>query len=61
MNILTFDIEEWFHIKFDVDFLDDTRIDKYENRIDNNVEYILDTLENYQVYMEFQEVDYVLP
>ena len=34
MNILTFDIEEWFHIKFDTEFLEDeVSLSKYENRL----------------------------
>lgn len=53
MNILTFDIEEWFHIKFDFDFLDDSKIEKYENRIENNVDYILNTLDNYKFKATF--------
>ena len=45
MNILTFDIEEWFHIKFGLDFLEGDKFTKYENRIDNNIKFIFDILE----------------
>ena len=46
MNILTFDIEEWFHIKFDTDFLEDeVSLTKYENRLENNMEFIFEVLE----------------
>ena len=46
MNILSFDIEEWFHIKFDEDFFDQENINNFENRLDQNINYILDLLEN---------------
>ena len=46
MNILTFDIEEWFHIKFDTEFLEDeVSLSKYENRLENNMEFIFEALE----------------
>ena len=53
MNILTFDIEEWFHIKFDSDFLDENQILKYENRIDNNMQFIFDILDQYNLKATF--------
>ena len=45
MNILTFDIEEWFHL-LDYDATrDETEWDRYEVRIYENVERILNLLE----------------
>ena len=47
MNILTFDIEEWFHIKFDTDFLeDDSSLLKYERRLEANMEFIFELLDS---------------
>ena len=46
MNILTFDIEEWFHIKFDEEFFDDTYFDSFEKRLEKNMHFILDLLDN---------------
>ena len=46
MNILSFDIEEWFHIKFDEDFFDQKNINNFESRLDQNINYILDLLDN---------------
>ena len=45
MNILSFDIEEWFHIKFDEEFLEQEKIDRFENRLDQNIKYILNLLD----------------
>ena len=46
MNVLTFDIEEWFHIKFDNEFLDDSKLlDSFEKRLDRNMKIILDFLD----------------
>ena len=45
MNILSFDIEEWFHIKFDEEFLEKEKIDNFENRLDQNIKYILELLD----------------
>lgn len=42
MNILTFDIEEWFHIGF---FSDNSSWDNYQVRIDKGIDRILDTLD----------------
>ena len=43
MNILTFDIEEWFHIKFDNEFLDNTKLlNSFEKRLDKNIYTIID-------------------
>jgi polysaccharide deacetylase family protein (PEP-CTERM system associated) len=46
LHILTFDIEEWFHI---LDFADVENVDKWENyevRIDQNVDRILELLDS---------------
>ena len=44
MNILTFDIEEWFHCDF---ISDDKNWLNYEVRIHRNTDFILDVLSNY--------------
>lgn len=53
MNILTFDVEEWFHL---LDF-DSTRTEnewrRYETRIHENVDRILDILEQTNSYATF--------
>jgi polysaccharide deacetylase family protein (PEP-CTERM system associated) len=47
MNILTFDIEEWFHIKFDNNFLEDEMsLSNYESRLNQNMEFIFDALDS---------------
>ena len=53
MNILTFDIEEWFHIKFDNEFFDENKISKFESRIENNIDFILNTLDKYNLKATF--------
>lgn len=48
MNILTFDIEEWFHIRFDNDFLDnDKRINSLEKRLDYGINILFDLLDKH--------------
>jgi polysaccharide deacetylase family protein (PEP-CTERM system associated) len=48
LNVLTFDIEEWFHIRFDHEFLDDSKlINSFEMRLDQNMKIILDLLDEY--------------
>lgn len=59
MNILTFDIEEWFHIKFESDFLEESQILKYENRIDNNMQFIFDILDQYNLKATFFSLGWV--
>ena len=44
MNILTFDIEEWFHCDF---ISDNSSWNNYEVRIHSNTDFILKTLDNY--------------
>lgn len=53
MNIITFDIEEWFHIKFDTEFLEDNQISKYENRLENNMEFIFRLLQKHDLKATF--------
>ena len=45
MNILTFDIEDWFHIYFEKGFNVDSVLDKYESRIRGNMEMIHEVLD----------------
>ena len=45
MNILTFDIEEWFHILDNQSTEDISKWDNFEYRLDNNLEKILNLLE----------------
>lgn len=59
MNVLTFDIEEWFQIKFDSDFLDENKISRYENRIDNNMQFIFDILDQYNLKATFFSLGWV--
>ena len=46
MNILTFDIEEWFHILDHKDVQDSSSWSKFEFRLENNLERILNLLKN---------------
>jgi polysaccharide deacetylase family protein (PEP-CTERM system associated) len=46
MNILTFDIEDWFHISFDEGFNDISKINSFESRIENNMNRILELLKD---------------
>ena len=45
MNILTFDIEEWFHIIDVPSAKDEKQWDKFEDRINKNMDKILNLLE----------------
>jgi peptidoglycan-N-acetylglucosamine deacetylase len=54
MHILTFDIEEWYHIRFDDTFLNDSILLKsLENRLDYNINLILDLLDKHNVKATF--------
>jgi len=44
MNILTFDIEDWFHIKFDKNHNNEALWNNYETRIEYNTNLILELL-----------------
>ena len=46
MKILTFDIEEWFHILDHESTKDESSWNKYENRIEKNMERIFQLLAN---------------
>ena len=45
MNILTFDIEDWFHIKFDREFNTAKNFSRYPSILERNLFWILDKLE----------------
>lgn len=45
MNILTFDIEDWFHINFEKEFNNEKQWLNYESRIEKNTETILEILD----------------
>ncbi len=48
MNILTFDIEEWFHIRFDNEFLDNNKlIHSLEKRLDYGINILFDLLDKH--------------
>ena len=53
MNILTFDIEDWFHIRFDKNFNTEKNFSSYSSIIEKNTMYILDKLEKHQVKATF--------
>ena len=46
MRILTFDIEEWFHLLDHKDVQDSSSWSKFEFRLENNLERILNLLKN---------------
>jgi peptidoglycan-N-acetylglucosamine deacetylase len=47
MNILTFDIEEWFHTQFDPNLNIESEWSKYESRIEKNMDMIFQLLEQH--------------
>lgn len=53
MNILTFDIEDWFHINFEKEFNDETLWENYESRIEQNTDVILEILEEKNIKATF--------
>ena len=54
MNILTFDIEEWYHIRFDDEFLNNSRLlNSLERRLDYNINLILDMLDKHNQKASF--------
>ena len=60
VNILTFDIEEWFHIKFDNEFLDNTKLlNSFEKRLDKNIYTIFDLLDKYNQKATFFCLGYI--
>ncbi len=53
MNILSFDIEEWFHILDKSDSNDKAAWKSFPSRIDNNVNRILNILDEYELKATF--------
>jgi len=54
MNILTFDIEEWYHIRFDDEFLNNSKhLSSLERRLDYNINLILDMLDKHNQKASF--------
>lgn len=54
MNILTFDIEEWYHIRFDDEFLNNSRfLNSLERRLNYNINIILDMLDKHNQKASF--------
>lgn len=59
MNILTFDIEDWFHL-LDIKNLSDPRVwEKLESRVERNTLYILDLLSKYNHKATFFVLGYI--
>ena len=53
MNILTFDIEDWFHIKFDAEFTTDRNYRRFECRLEEKLLAILDILDEKKIEATF--------
>jgi peptidoglycan-N-acetylglucosamine deacetylase len=53
MNILTFDIEDWFHINFDPSFTTDENYRSFEGRLEAKLFDILDILEERNIEATF--------
>ena len=53
MKILTFDIEEWFHLLDHKDIQDSSSWSKFEFRLENNLERILNLLKNKNKLLSF--------
>ncbi len=53
MNILTFDIEDWFHINFDKEFNNEILWNNFESRIEKNTEIILEILSEHNIKATF--------
>lgn len=53
MNILTFDIEEWFHLLDNESTKGEKQWANYESRIHNNVDRILDILDRHNIKATF--------
>lgn len=53
MNILTFDIEDWFHINFDKTFNNSNSWANYESRIEYNTNTILEILDRKEIKATF--------
>ena len=53
MNILTFDIEDWFHVKFEEQFCTDRNYRSFESRVEASTDFILDVLDEFEVKATF--------
>lgn len=53
INILTFDIEDWFHINFQKEFNDEIRWKDYPSRIEANTDVILEILDSQKIKATF--------
>ena len=53
MNILTFDIEEWFHILDNDSTLNQKQWNKYEDRINQNMDKIFYLIQSYNLNATF--------
>ncbi|MGI9517591.1 MAG: polysaccharide deacetylase family protein, partial [Pirellulaceae bacterium] len=53
MNILTFDIEEWFHILDNDSTRNESQWGKYERRLDQNMDRIFAVLEERKLQATF--------
>ena len=57
MNIITFDIEDWFHIKFDKKFNTERNFSKFNSIIEQNLNFILDQLDKNNTNATFFSLD----
>ena len=53
MNVLTFDIEDWFHILDNESSNNIKKWDKYEPRIHRNMDFIFESLEKNNIKATF--------
>ena len=54
MNIITTDIEEWYHIRFDDELLNNSRLlNSFERRLNYNINLILDMLDKHNQKASF--------
>ncbi len=59
MNILTFDIEEWFHILDNDSTLNQKQWNKYEDRINQNMDKIFNLIQSYNLNATFFVVGWI--
>lgn len=59
MNILTFDIEEWFHIRFENSFTTEINYTKFEPRLEQYLMRILNVLDEYDLKATFLCVGWI--
>ena len=53
MNVLTFDIEDWFHIRFDDSFTTDSNYSQFQGRVEKGLHELLDILDVRSVQATF--------